>query len=157
MKHKQHFVINIALAIFIIVLMILVGTLFEINKPKGLILFIVMGVISIISLLFLTIFLPIKQTTPSGLALMSSATYVMQASPFLIFLLASDEIINGKLIIIPISLVFLVTISYLVFIFLFGFYNKISVEHDRKIVGKVNPVQNEEEYYNDDGSFKGAK
>ena len=63
MKHKQHFVINIALAIFIIVLMILVGTLFEINKPKGLILFIVMGVISIIPY-FLTIFYQCSKLRP---------------------------------------------------------------------------------------------
>ena len=140
-----------------ITMMLLFAFLLEINKPLGLILFIIMWVISIGALVFYTINLISKPAAPAGFILISGATYVMQFVPFIIFFLASDFFIAGSMKILPISLMFVFTIAYLVAVLAFSYFNKVAVETDAKLKGRVHEIQNEDDYNNADGSFKGSK
>jgi hypothetical protein len=137
-------------------MMVLLGFLVEINKPVGLILFIIMGVISITGLIIHTFILSKKEKSPSGSILISTTTYIFQISPFIIFFLSSDDFIESNKILITISLIFIFTIGYISLMLYYMKYNKISVKTDIELEGIRKNVANEDDYFDSDGKFIGA-
>lgn len=157
MKNKKFLIVNALIALLFITISILFLVLLDINKPGGIIIFLIAQVISLAALFWFAYYSSFKEAVMETYWLLAIPTYLFQLMPIIIFLLAGDSIINSTLIIIPILLIFILTIAYVVFIFLYTHYNKKAVAHDALTEAKQNNVQDESEYYNDDGSFKGSK
>lgn len=155
MKNKKFFIINALIAVLLIAIMTLFLVFLDINRPGGIILYILMFVISLGALFWFTYFASFKEIVPESFVLFALPTYIFQLAPIIIFFLASDRIVESKLIMFPILLIIIFTIAYLAFIFLYSHYNKKAVAHEKMTEATANPVQDEKEYYNDDGSFKG--
>lgn len=155
MRNQKYVIINSLIALFVITMAVCFLVFLPINKPGGVILYIIINVLSIGALVFFTFLMSAKPTTPSALILISAATYLFQFSPLIIFFTASDTFVNTSLIMVPIALIFIFVISYLVVVFLFTHFNKVALQADEAIRGVQKEVENEDTYYDADGNFKG--
>jgi hypothetical protein len=155
MKNKKLLIINVLIALLFLVISILFIAFLEINKPLGLILFILMLVISFAGLGWFSYYASAKKLVPETFVMLSVPTYVFQFIPIIMFFLCSDYFTNGVLVMVPVLFMLISVIIYVAITFSLIYYNQKAVESDEMTEAKSHKIEDEASYYNEDGSFKG--
>lgn len=148
---------NILMGLLILVISILFIAFLEINKPLGLVLFILMLVISFAALGWFSYYASARKLVPESFVMLSIPTYLFQFVPIVMFFLCSDNFTSGALIMVPVLFMLIISIIYIGITFSLVYYNQKAVEGDEMTEAKSNKIENESSYYNEDGSFKGLK
>lgn len=119
--------------------------------------YVVMIVLSLAALVWFTVYASFLKTVPESLLFLAIPTYIFQLTPILIFFLSGDKFTEGTLLMVPILLIMVLSMAYVGAVLFITHYNKKAIAHDKMTEATVKPVEDEKEYYNDDGSFKGLE
>lgn len=157
MKNKKFLIMNLLIALLFVVISILFIAFLEINKPLGLVLFLLMLVISFAALGWFSYYASRRELVPESFIMLSVPTYLFQLVPIVTFFLCSDYFTNGALVMVPVLFMLILTIIYIGVVFSLIYYNQKAVEDEKMTEAKSNKVEDEASYYNEDGSFKGLK